>query len=62
MNQLTGLWRDTRWHWIAFLVIVFGLAIFYHALFLVMIFQLLFIFCYFAYMRYDDDGNRKSDF
>jgi len=60
MNQLAGLWRDTWFLWLAFLAMIAGAAYFVTVLFLIGIWPLLLYFCYFAFVRYDDSGQKKK--
>lgn len=59
MKPLTGLWRDTWWLWLGFLVSGIFLAIFVNAVFLVVFPISIVSFIYFAIVRYDEDGNLK---
>lgn len=59
MNQLFGLWRDTWWLW----CLLAGAVVFVSAMVSwVMLFMMLvlpFQFCYFAFIRYDENGVLK---
>ncbi len=61
MNQLAGLWRDTWWVWLGFaaMAIVLGVAVGWFFYLLVLCLPV--PFAYFAFNRYDDQGNEKVD-
>ncbi|MEM9644723.1 MAG: hypothetical protein AAF989_07005 [Planctomycetota bacterium] len=59
MKQLQGLWRDTWWLWLLFLVLILGLSLMAGWFFLSLIPTLPCIFAYFAFIRYDEDGNEN---
>lgn len=61
MGPLTGLWRDTWWVWIAITALVVVLAVLVTWFYVVLLPVLPGIFVYFAYNRYDKDGNEKPD-
>lgn len=61
MNQLGGLWRDTWWVWVAFLAITFVLGSTVGLFFFLLIPCLPVPFAYFAFNRYDEDGNENPD-
>ena len=61
MGPLIGLWRDTWWVWVAILVLVIALALLVTWFYIVLVPVLPGIFAYFAYNRYDNDGNEKPD-
>lgn len=58
MGQLKGLWRDTWWLWIAFLIATVLLSFSVTFLFSLGILFLPISFCYFAYGRYDKEGKQ----
>lgn len=61
MGPLIGLWRDTWWVWLVFVVIVLVLGILVTKYYLVLLPALPGVFVYFAFNRYDSDGNEKPD-
>ena len=61
MNRLAGLWRDTWWVWTGFVVLSAVLAAVVGLFFLLVIVCLPVPFAYFAFNRYDADGNEKPD-
>ncbi len=61
MKQLLGLWRDTWWLWLAFVVMTLGFSGFIGVYFLLLLPCLPIPFVYFAFNRYDDQGNEKAD-
>ncbi|WP_146518728.1 hypothetical protein [Stieleria varia] len=61
MKQLLGLWRDTWWLWLGFVVISVVLAMAIEWFFALLIPCLPVPFVYFAINRYDEDGNEKAD-
>ncbi len=62
MGQVRGLWRDTWWLWGLFVTLIVSFAIFDSIHFLLLLPILPGVFFYFAFNRYDEDGNEKSDF
>lgn len=61
VNQLGGLWRDTWWVWVGFLVVTIILAVTVGKFFYLLIPCLPVPFAYFAFNRYDEDGKEKPD-
>lgn len=62
MEQLKGMMRDMWWLWLGFILFVTVLAFTFHFAFFLM-YPVLGVMClYFAMMRYDENGNEKSDF
>ena len=61
MEQLKGLWRDTKWLWAVFLAFVVMLSAFTSWFFLLTAPILPVSFCYFAFIRYDENGNEKTE-
>lgn len=60
MNPILGLWKDTWFVWIL-LASVLGFGVFYvTALFLAGFPALIVYFLYFAFVRYDEHGKKKS--
>jgi hypothetical protein len=57
VGQVKGLWRDTWWLWCILLVLDLSVSYFVTPFLLAMLPVLTIVFGYFAYMRYDDDGN-----
>ena len=60
MQQLKGLWRDTKWLWIAFSIAALGLSFAMSPFFLILLPSLPICFGYFAFIRYDSEGNDKD--
>ncbi len=60
-KRLEGLLRDTWWLWILFMVIAIVMAIQVSLVFLATFPILIVAFFYYACLRYDDDGNNKSE-
>ncbi len=61
MGPLVGLWRDTWWVWLMLGALVMVLALSVTRFYMVMLPVLPGIFIYFAYNRYDKEGNEKPD-
>jgi len=61
MEQLKGLWRDTWWFWCLFFFLVAVFSAFTSLIMLIVLPCLSVSFCYFAFIRYDEDGNEKGD-
>lgn len=61
MKQMLGLWRDTWWLWVGFTVVTIGFTFLLGNYFLLLLPCLPVPFVYFAFNRYDDDGNEKPD-
>lgn len=61
VNQLGGLWRDTWWVWVGFVAITVILGVTVGMFFYLLIPCLPVPFAYFAFNRYDEDGNEKAD-
>ncbi len=60
MERFKGLWRDSKYVWIAFFLVVVVFSILVSPLFLVMIPGLAGYFVYFAFIRYDENGVDKG--
>lgn len=60
MNQLRGLWRDTWWLWLIFLALTIGFAVLIGPFFLLLLPCLPVPYVYFAFNRYDEDGNERQ--
>lgn len=61
MKQILGLWRDTWWLWIVFIAMTVGFATVFGLFFLLLLPCLPVTFLYFAFNRYDENGNEKPD-
>lgn len=61
MGPIWGLWRDTWWLWLVLTALICLLAFFVIPLYIVCLPMLPGIFIYFAFNRYDADGNEKPD-
>ncbi|MEM9644266.1 MAG: hypothetical protein AAF989_04660 [Planctomycetota bacterium] len=59
MSQLHGLWRDTWWLWGLFVGMIVLLATLTSWFLLFLVCALPVSFAYFAFVRYDEDGNDK---
>ncbi|MFG0262432.1 MAG: hypothetical protein ACF788_08575 [Novipirellula sp. JB048] len=59
MQQIKGLWRDTWWLWLGFVGLLVAMSALLSWAFLLIIPLLHMPFLYFAFVRYDDDGNEK---
>ena len=57
MKPLLGLWRDTWWLWIGFLTTIVAMSFVVGYFFLLILPCLPVVYAYFAYARYDTDGN-----
>ncbi|QDV55081.1 MULTISPECIES: hypothetical protein [Rosistilla] len=62
MEQLKGLWRDTKYLWLGFAFASVAFAAFGSWYHLALIPCLPVCFTYFAWMRYDENGKPKNDF
>ncbi|QDU55404.1 hypothetical protein [Aeoliella mucimassa] len=61
MGPLVGLWRDTWWVWLILAVLVIVLGVLVTWFYFVMLPALPGMFVYFAFNRYDENGNEKPD-
>ena len=61
MKQMQGLWRDTWWVWCLFAALAIGFSLVLGKFFLLLLPCLLVPFVYFAFNRYDEDGQEKAD-
>ncbi len=61
MKQIWGLWRDTWWLWLGFVVFIIGFGLLLGNFFLLLLPCLPMPFFYFAINRYDEDGNEKPN-
>ncbi|MCC9599894.1 hypothetical protein LOC67_04905 [Stieleria sp. JC731] len=61
MNQVLGLWRDTWWVWVVFVVITIVLAVLVGRFFYMLLLCLPVPYLYFAFNRYGADGREKPD-
>lgn len=57
MTRFKFLLRDTWWLWLFFSILAFVMITYVNVVFLIMIPILATVFVYFAFVRYDDDGN-----
>ena len=60
--QLKGLWRDTWFLWVGFGILLVAISVLLSWFFLLMSPALLVCFVYFAFIRYDEQGNEKVDY
>ena len=58
MGQIKGLWRDTWWQWLLFVAATIFMAFKLTFAFLVGLLILPAMYLYFAYGRYDAEGNQ----
>ena len=61
MKQLLGLLRDTWWLWLGFVAVTIAFSLLVGKFFLLLLPCLPVPFVYFAFNRYDDEGNEKAD-
>lgn len=61
MQPLLALWRDTWWLWIVFVATTVIMTAVVGQFFLLLIPCLPVVFVYFAFARYDAEGNEKPD-
>lgn len=61
MQPLISLWRETWWLWIAFLVVIAGMSVVVGPFFWLIAPCLPVVYAYFAYARYDMNGDEKPD-
>ncbi|KAA1261422.1 hypothetical protein LF1_39700 [Rubripirellula obstinata] len=61
MKQLRGLWRDTWWLWIGFVLVTIGFSFLIGKYFLLLLPCLPIPLVYFAFNRYDENGDEKAD-
>ncbi len=62
MKRIKGLWRDTWWLWLFFSLMVVGIAALLSSWFFLFVWLTLPVsFFYFAFIRYDEEGNEKVD-
>ncbi|QDT11066.1 hypothetical protein [Planctomycetes bacterium K23_9] len=61
MKRFKGLWRDTWWLWAFFAVMVLGISAMISWFFLFVWLTLPVSFFYFAFIRYDEEGNEKPE-
>jgi hypothetical protein len=62
VKRIKGLWRDTWWLWLFFSLMVVGIAALLSSWFFLFVWLTLPVsFFYFAFIRYDEEGNEKVD-
>ena len=61
MGPLSGLWRDTWWVWLMLAIVVIALGIAVTWFYFIMLPMLPGMFVYFAFNRYDEQGNERPD-
>ena len=61
MKQIQGLWRDTWWLWMIFVLLTIILAALIGKFFLLLLPCFPVPFIYFAFVRYDEEGKEKAD-
>ena len=57
MKRYKAFVKETWWLWTIFAVVLSGLILFVHPIFVAVIPMIVVIFFYFALVRYDEDGN-----
>jgi hypothetical protein len=57
MKRYKAFLKETWWLWTIFTVVLLGLILFVHPIFIAVVPMIVVIFFYFALVRYDDDGN-----
>jgi hypothetical protein len=57
MKRYKAFLKETWWLWTIFSVVLLGLILFIHPIFIAVVPMIVVIFFYFALVRYDDDGN-----
>jgi hypothetical protein len=62
MGQIKGLLRETWYVWILFLALAIGMGVLSNIIFLGMIPGLVVVFFYFAFVRYDENGQVKKKY
>lgn len=61
MNPVISLWKETWFVWLLFIALL-GVAVYWVTpLFLVGFPAILFYFIYFAFIRYDEQGKKKTN-
>ena len=61
VKRLMGLWRDTWWIWVISIAQMVALGVYMSRYFLLPLMGLPISYAYFAFMRYDEEGNEKSE-
>jgi uncharacterized membrane protein len=62
MGPIRGLWHDTWWLWLSFGLASFLLTWFVMAVYVIFFPVLVGMFLYFAFGRYDEHGQKKSEY
>ena len=57
MKRYKAFLKETWWLWTIFSVVLLGLILFIHPIFIAVVPMIVVIFFYFALVRYDDEGN-----
>jgi type IV secretory pathway component VirB8 len=57
MKRYRKLIKDTWWLWLIFTAIVVFMVVWVSPIFLALVPMLITVFFYFAFVRYDEDGN-----
>ncbi len=57
MKRYKAFLKETWWLWTIFSVVLLGLILFIHPIFIAVVPMIVVVFFYFALVRYDDDGN-----
>ena len=57
MKRYKAFLKETWWLWTIFSVVLLGLILFIHPIFIAVVPMIVVIFFYFALVRYDGDGN-----
>ncbi len=61
MKRLLGLWKSTWWIWVLSVAQMVALGVYMSPYFLLPLAGLPISYAYFAFMRFDADGNEKVD-
>lgn len=61
MKPLFSLWNETWWLWLIFIATTIAMTFLVGRFFLLLMPCLPVVFAYFAYARYDAEGNEKPD-
>ncbi|MEM6690494.1 MAG: hypothetical protein AAF664_13760 [Planctomycetota bacterium] len=61
MKPLLGLFRDTWWLWLAFIILTCVFSVLVGRFFLLLLPCMPIPFAYFAFARYDENGEEKPD-
>ena len=60
MRQMCALFNSTRWLWPSYTIVTVALAIAIDGVFLWLLPLFFFVFAYFAFVRFDEHGERRE--